>query len=437
VKANPPDPPADAEYSLIVVDEAQDLLVEELQAIRKAWSHWREQEHYTRLWLFGDLNQRITPSGFFWDDLPDKVDLRADPIAFERNYRNTRQIVAFANRIHEVADKLASGAGARALPPPSPENECALEGDPVGVLRVEDDAAARAFLKRLQRRQDTPYLREAMSSAAQVLCRNRPDALGDTELVFHTPERIKGRELESCVGYGLFQGKGAFTPSEVSEWYTLVTRARTRLLVVLTEAEAERAPDDLFADCRAMTQGEASEWVLAYGSAVQFAKSSEETWRRLTNMRSGGQPWRDTWEALVEAGFDPPEWAEEARRQLGEAQRASLAEAECPWLRCLSFCWQEQWMQAERAARKFRSEKRADAPTETENEYQRLASNIAEGWEHGHRPYEAARLRKRAGLTTDWPEDYPLPELAHSEKSLVPAVKELITDTLKGTPLNA
>lgn len=455
-----PAPPEAADSSLIVVDEAQDLLLEELQTLRATWAHWNTAGHYTRLWLFGDLNQRITPSGFFWQDLPGEVGLDFEVIPFTRNYRNTRQIVAFANGIHRIAAQTASDANARQLPPSSSEHDCVAEGDPVGLLRVPDARSARRFLEDLQREDTTPHLREKMSSAAQVLCRTKPTGLRDADLVFNTPETIKGMELESCVAYRLFaastfsdaptfsgeqpseektSGPAPYSLSEVNEWYTLVTRARTRLLIVLTDAEAARMPDHLFAACRPMAPDAARQWVLAYGSAVQFSKSPGETWRYLREMRNNGLPWRDTWEALLEvqtadASIDPARWERHARNRLSADQQRAVADEECPWLRCLALCWQGRWGHAEAALRVFQAEKADDAPAEVHAEHQRLARRIADGMEQSHHPYRAARLRARTGLQ-DWPDAYPLPAVGTpntplAEKPLTDAVKTHIIQTL-------
>ncbi len=55
-------------YTLVIVDEAQDLMLCELQALIAACKEWNRQLNSTHLWLLGDLNQRIQPTDFSWGD---------------------------------------------------------------------------------------------------------------------------------------------------------------------------------------------------------------------------------------------------------------------------------------------------------------------------------------------------------------------------------
>ncbi|MCJ8281919.1 MAG: DEAD/DEAH box helicase family protein, partial [Rivularia sp. ALOHA_DT_140] len=118
LKNNIPELPFDNPYTLIIVDEAQDLMLCELQALIKTYEEWNKQQNLTNLWLLGDLNQRIQPTDFNWGQL--KI---GEPISLERNYRNSRYILEFANQFWYLAEDINNQFRAKHLPAPTnPEN---------------------------------------------------------------------------------------------------------------------------------------------------------------------------------------------------------------------------------------------------------------------------------------------------------------------------
>lgn len=422
---------SEASKALIIVDEAQDLLLEQLRAIKEVGAYWDcAGEGLTRLWLFGDLNQRIAPSGFYWDDLPEKVGLHIAEIPFNRNYRNTSEIVRFSNRIHALASDVAAEHDARQLPPPADPTVCAEEGEPVAMLRTPDLDAALRFLDTLKEGGEEAYLRREMSASAQVITRGLPDRYERGDIIVHVPKEVKGLELETCVAVNLFTGSESPTLSEINEWYTLVTRSRTRLLLVLTDAEVERLGTDLFEEARPVDAETARSWILEYGSAVDLSESADEACRRLVEMRSSGLPWLDTWEVLVESEMDAAEWEKQVRPTLQSRDLSPLLTQSCSWLRCLTYRLQGRWQRAFGELDRFTEQYRSQTALEVDEEFERLALRIADGLERSGLPFEAELLRQRTTRAGEWPDDYPFPELAGRSQTLAPAVTQLISDRL-------
>ena len=134
--------------TLIIVDEAQDLMLCELQALLASCRAWEKEnpENNVYIWLLGDLNQRIVPTDFDWRQLH-----LGNPISLEKNYRNSSNIIEFANQFLHLGENINQKFKGRDLPSSvKPENAFEV-GEKVRVLECDSRDDALNFLQQLAR----------------------------------------------------------------------------------------------------------------------------------------------------------------------------------------------------------------------------------------------------------------------------------------------
>ncbi|MEM7555491.1 MAG: hypothetical protein AAF378_15605 [Cyanobacteria bacterium P01_A01_bin.84] len=390
-------PPVEAECSIVIVDEAQDLMLCELQALIAVCKSWIEQGHQTYLWLLGDLNQRISPTNFTWNQL--KV---RNIIELKRNYRNSQQILVFANQFCELAQKINSSVGAKKLPPPAQPEDAFEVGESVGLLKCADKAEALKLLKELADRskqeKNQRHLLYDLANAIKVISHHPIDTheINNCEsLVILNAEQAKGREFETCVAFCLFEGDGMPSLEETFAWYTLLTRPRSRLLIIATTAEIERLNSlgkDYFASCKSVNAEAAIDWITEVASDMNLSQISNDVLARLLKRCETGHLYWDTYLALQFAGVRDPQlyqWEQKAisllQKSSVEVLNAELAQAENISLRCLILrAMQYSW----EAVTQANILKASD-----EVEHKRLIISIAKDLEAKKLPYEAARVR--------------------------------------------
>jgi len=129
LKEHPPDLPAGARQIVLFVDEAQEYLLIQLEALIAVKDAW-ERKVRTELVLLGDLNQRIEPTGFYWDSLLEADDKHTQ-LELVRNYRNSSKVLTLAKRIWDLAQKHTEEVKGRSLPPPAEPVHAFEEGEPI------------------------------------------------------------------------------------------------------------------------------------------------------------------------------------------------------------------------------------------------------------------------------------------------------------------
>lgn len=305
LKENPPLPlfPGlpKAMGTIIILDEAQDYLLSELDSIKNLCQDWTtRQNHYTILWLLGDLNQRIQPVDFTWSKLKLARVVGQD----WQIYRNTQSILKFANPFLEWGQTQTRMIGVRwdEVPAPPSSDRGYAKGEPVRLLVCATESDAWIFLDRLQQTvsascSDTgeESLLRQLAQQVRVLV---PRTLQIDEslrtathqvLEFLTVDQVKGREFESSIVFRLFVGESLPDLEQAYRWYTLLTRTRSRLLVITTASELEDIsqrigiPDsrDPFADCQrieptdALAIAETIDWLIAVVSNADIAERPE------------------------------------------------------------------------------------------------------------------------------------------------------------------
>ncbi|BAZ12523.1 hypothetical protein NIES4071_43540 [Calothrix sp. NIES-4071] len=384
--------PSNSECTLLIIDETQDYLLSELQAIISVCKSWAAQGHQTYLWLLGDLNQRIQATDFNWSQLQIK-----NSIELVRNYRNSRQILEFANQFWEVAKTITSENKCKELPLPANPQHAFETGENVRLLECASKEEAIAFLDELAgecgSEENRRYLLRDLAKAVKVLSNS---ALNSHEnLVILNPEKAKGREFEACVAFCLFEGEGKPTLEESFQWYTLLTRARSRLLVVVTTPEIRRLQDngyDFFQKCETIDQKGAINWISEVVSDADLNQITSDVLSRLLKRCETGYIYWDTYLALQFAGVENAElykWETQAitllKKHTHEHLNSELQKTQNIHLRCLLLRAMESSWQAVAEAEVLKD-------TDFQ-EYKYLLKSIAKDLEAKGLPYEAARVR--------------------------------------------
>lgn len=321
--------------------------------------------------LLGNLNQRIQPTDFDWGQLH----LR-QPISLRRNYRNSRHILEFANQFWNLAQNISKHVGGRHLPEPASEEDAFEVGESVRLLECASNHEAQQFLQQLaqesEREEDRRYLLHYLANAVKVVSPNLDTSYNN--LVILNAEQAKGREFEACVAFRLFDGTGEPSLEESFQWYTLLTRARSRLLVVVTLEELNRLNrHNYFENCDRIDAQTAISWITELASDVDLTQMTGDVQQLLLNRCETGYLYWDTYLALELAGVELDRWKQEAIALLSQHSQQHLNDelknTQSISLRCLLLrAMQRSWQAVAEASRLQNS---------NFQEYERLLNSIA------------------------------------------------------------
>jgi mRNA-degrading endonuclease RelE of RelBE toxin-antitoxin system len=302
--------PVGRENCFLFVDEAQDFLMDEIRAILHILENWRSH-HRSTCWLMGDLNQRITPSGFYWDDLKSKYPDHLD-MSLSVNYRNSQSILRAAKPLAVLMGELARKCKAR-KPPPPPDPSTGYElGEPSRFLILRDDNC-EAFLRRCTNNHADVdaggYLCRTIAGELKVIVRDDhglPNIPGITYIRF---EQAKGREFASCLLLDVISPDRLDHYEHLCQVFTAFTRARQRLLLVLRETTRISLEQRGFLDDWQETEElEAADWVRSAPGGDAAYEDVTDLEQRLTAQALTGHPWRDTYEAIATSKIDVNQW---------------------------------------------------------------------------------------------------------------------------------
>jgi mRNA-degrading endonuclease RelE of RelBE toxin-antitoxin system len=426
LKLSPPIPPNYGEHTVFIIDEAQDFLLAELQALQAVSVAWNHLGHNTYLWLLGDLNQRIQPTDFLWGQLE-----MGKPTFLLRNYRNSRYILEFANQFLQLAkqENYKLGGKHKEIPEPAKPEYAVEVGEPVRLLKCASPEEALKFIDLLNQisleTSDERHFLKKLANRIKVFWHNHPQKYCNyNSIEILNAEQAKGREFEACVAFRIFEQQSTKAPSleECFCWYTLLTRSRSRLLVVATNADLQRlniAGYNFFQNCVEIDANQAVNWITEVASGVDFSQFREDKkniQKQLLQACSQGCPYWDTYLALQAARVEGDrlyQWEQQAIRCLQQHSmqqlNAELNEAQNISLRCLLLrAMNCSWYAVEEAAKLRQSDLQ---------EYERLLTSIAQDLHSKNLPYEAARVLTRLGR--DLPPEYPFQEIAQQSGSLV------------------
>lgn len=440
----PPSPPYQNRPTILIVDEAQDFLLAQLKALIAVRKDWENQRPSTSLCLLGDLNQRIQPVDFDWGQLQ-----LGRPIELKYNYRNSRHILKFANQFLEFANQ---GRHGRRFPEPSDPKYAVEEGEQVRLLEYPSSELALKFLDSFDSRvnssgegQGERYFLQQSANQVKVLWTN-PDG-NQRRLEILNAEKAKGREFEACVAFRIFENNGTSQLEESFQWYTLLTRPRSRLLVVATTEEIERIGRRYFECCQtidAIDAEQAANWITEFASGVDVSllkDNPQETQEKLLKGCDNGPPYLDTYFVLNLAKVESEslyEWEQKAIKRLQKYYNDLPKELEnntdctnslkeelknvpsenislrCLLLRAMNCSWQAV-------------EEASGFQHSNEKEYKRLVESIAKDLEHKNLVYEAARVREKIGKPI--PKHFPFSDkIANRSGSLVSLLCQAMLD---------
>ncbi|WP_416676049.1 hypothetical protein [Egbenema bharatensis] len=436
--------------TIIVIDEAQDYLLSELKAMIHLGRTWGSLNYPVHLWLFGDLNQRIQPVNFTWGHL--EIDKVCTPSW--QNFRNSRRILEFAN---PFLDRVPRSAKVKQeTPAPGNPELASEEGEPVRLVVYNSKAEANAFLEQLQ--QTLPSvnsehtapdrsLLQSLSRQVKVLVSDADRQSPTPEVEFLTVEQVKGREFESSIAFCLFDSAPPINREQVYRWYTLLTRTRSRLLIIATQQEIEQIGESYFAHCQrivpenAQAVHHAIQWVT---SVIHDADAAERVGDIKQQILDGciTQPlylYWDMYDALRAAECSDEHLTDfeqelikllstkpiaDRERELMAATTTTLSTVslQCLLLRSMHRSWD-----AVQLARQLIGI--------NNSEYQRLIQAIANDLERKGLPYEAARVRhpiESSSQTELLTSIYPYPELLSRSGNLIPLLSQAVRDRLSG-----
>ncbi len=242
-------------------------------------------------------------------------------------------------------------------------------------------------------------------------------------------EKAKGREFDACVAFRIFENNGTRL-EESFQWYTLLTRPRSRLLVVATTEELERIGRNYFECCETIDAEEAISWITEFASGVDInllIDNVQKTQEKLLKGCDNGHPYLDTYFVLNLAKIESEilyQWEQEAINRLQQSSNSLQEELEnvpsdnislrCLLLRAMNCSWQ-----AVEEASRFQNS--------NQEEYKRLVESIAKDLEHKNLVYEAARVREKIGQPI--PKYFPLSDkIANRSGSLVSLLCQAMLD---------
>lgn len=227
---------------LIVVDEAQDLLKEELILVCDHAQKLRTNGINVNVRFFGDLCQRLYPTGYMWEQVRN---LGGNIKYLDVNYRNSSEILKITNQLLHLQSKYISSTDTKNFS--NIQYKGTFEGPPPRALVVEDFQEAIKFLdyannKILPSKVENSILK-AIAQYLPVLSTSEKPLQGFLYAKFHNLlmldiTRAKGMEFFGNIIFCPFLGKD-INSQNFMEWYTIFSRTEERLLIIVTRDEME------------------------------------------------------------------------------------------------------------------------------------------------------------------------------------------------------
>jgi hypothetical protein len=214
---------------LILVDEAQDLIPAQWQALASAaFRRLTERKDTTGLALLGDENQRVTPTAFAWNDVkafvaglhPDlQGGIGVEMTDLPGSFRIPRAVARVANPL--VDGRMDSGVRRASVVEP----ESLLEEGGVEIVEVSEIRSA--LLDAVG-----ALVAEGLAPEARLLVITDKQGAGHPVLDTLDVVEAKGLEWDAIVVAGLFSTKADF--NERARAYTRLTRARKRVVLLVS-----------------------------------------------------------------------------------------------------------------------------------------------------------------------------------------------------------
>jgi len=170
-----------------------------------------------------------------------------------KSFRNSRNILKFSNCFLGPPRRIYANDNRRIPPDPIDPERAFGDGERVKVLRYRSEREAKSFLERLAEMIQSESTKIAKSRSIIHRLASRIEILaspgygnhGTLGLEFIDVHEAKGREFDSCIVFNVFLPSSKEpTPEEWRQWYTLLTRTRLRLLIVITDSQKKLLVDE-------------------------------------------------------------------------------------------------------------------------------------------------------------------------------------------------
>lgn len=429
----------------VIIDESQDYLLSELEAIKKLCRGWQEAGQPTYLWLLGDLNQRIMPVDFDWGAL-ELVNVQEPDW---KCFRNSKRILEFSNLFLAPASENARQNKARCPYQPTEADYAYKTGEKVKLIKYPSPLEAEVFLEKLCQSlgrkikaiEASKSLIYKLVSRVKVLYAETYQSKYNDQLEFLNVHEVKGREFDTSVVFNAFK---TTTPEPTSEdwwqWYTLLTRTRSRLVIVITEAQYQllqrylpnlSSVYELIDYKNEPAIDNLIHWLQAEDDELILALQKKNIIRQYildALQLESVLIYRDMYEVLDQINFKEEERSLLEREMILCLQQRSLEELKVKLalldaekanpllqslvLRAMGHYWD--------GARRITSLQQTHSA-----EYDRVMEAIAQDLEAVNLVVEAARFRFQM-QQIPYPKHLPLPEIAQAEGNLITALVKIL-----------
>lgn len=426
-------PTQDRFGTVLIIDESQDYLLGELNAIKALCRSWHQAQHLTHLWLLGDLNQRIMPVDFDWGAL--KLVRPEEP--GWKCLRNSSNILKFSNLFLTPVREISQKNKTRSPYQPTDPDKSYEIGERVKLLTYPSLADAETFLEQLSQSlgsklkevEKSHSLTYKLASRVKILQSEIYQSQYSDRLEFLNVHQVKGREFDSCIVFNVL-GCDANPPTSEDwwQWYTLLTRTRSRLMVIATYEQYDlllKYIPDLVSECDRIDcptpESIESEikWIQEESNDLEFSGREADLVKRYLceAVQTQDKPliYWDTYEVLERTNIKGQERTNLEEEMILDLKKydsqvllseIKVLEAEkvnpsiCSLiLRALDRYWD--------ATGKIIAFLQQDNPAE----YQRIVEAVAQSLESHNLIVEAARIRFQR-LDIPYPDRFPLPEIA-------------------------
>lgn len=444
-------PLEDTTGSILIFDESQDYLLSELEVVKTVCKKWHRANHPTQLWLLGDLNQRIIPVDFDWGALQLSGYKETDWQCF----RNSRNILRFSNLFLDPVEQIARTNNTRLPCLRANPDKSYEEGDRVKLICYPSRFEAENFLDRLvdslgikSKQNDidkSQSLLYKLASRIKILKSESYNPRYGDILEFLDVTEAKGREFDACIIFNAFICSSQDPTSEDWwRWYTLLTRTRSRLLIIVTKEQYDLISKQIpsIADNfeRINFQDPASiehlfEWIGSQNNDLDFLSNTVKYKISIEKFLRDGLEledpliYLDTYEALENFKICGSERTELENQLLSRLRNhnsnvletkltSSNLETIHPLLSCLLLRGMGRYWDAAKTIESIR---------ETDSiEHQRVVGEICKSIEEMGLQVEAARIKHQM-LGIEYPSDYPMPHLATIDGDLIKALVKSIS----------
>ena len=432
--------------TVLIVDESQDYLVSELNAIKALCLSWHRSHHLTHLWLLGDLNQRIMPVDFDWGAL----ELVSAEEPNWKCFRNSSNVLKFSNLFLAPVRELARQHKTRSPYRPT-DPDCSYEaGERVKLLIYPSLSDAESFLERLSEDlgsklgevEKSRSLIYKLASRVKILQSEVYESQYSDCLEFLNVHQVKGREFDACIVFNVLgASKQQPTSEDWWQWYTLLTRTRSRLLVIATQEQynllKQHIPDFIWECDRIERPTSRSvdsliKWIQEESNDLDLSSQEINLVKRYIGdaLQKQDRPliYWDTYEVLDRTNIGGKERSDLEtemilslkkydRQTLKSELKQSQLEGVNPLIHSLILRALDRHWDATECLEVLQQDNPA--------EYQRAIEAIALDLESNNFIVEAARVRFQK-LNIPYPDRFPLPEIAKVKGDLVVALKDIL-----------